>query len=914
MEVTMRLSIRLLFLCTFILSSLFVNSKTSKISASSKNKRVSQVKTESSQSLTFERIREQRKNPPSRGVIVRFHQWPNNKWKKKILTHLKKHNLKKVKTIGRFKVWLFEWTRLSTNPIKKSNPRNLAQVSLKPTSLALSVCRDLPTLSIIKYCEPDSMLYPDATNEEQTEARAFCVDGCEGDMSNALSLSLVNEIQNIAGEKCDFISSQVNLTEDSSLSDYWAQELIGSDLLREELEKVPPPEVENYISVFDTTRKNRHDVSVKKLVSDKGDQAILPDLANKMSVFETIDFNGDYQSIADTLISEGKVPSFINNSMSWVGDGDQNSPVYDAFKALSLPYYDTFKALSPPSIVVISSGNDYPRPLNRHKARSSKDFDAIAVGSFSPNGMVSEFSSSGEEVHILAPSDQYLLSSSESGNPIRFGGTSGAAPLVTGSLAGFEWLSGYHPTSEEAKFLLEKTALPTIHSYEEPRKNGVGLLNVYKLGMVGKRLKEKCKQEDISCFQREIQKDENYRFSVDEEKIKNDVAGVFPKCTIGATTQEISERSSCEDKEKTFKKLRKAVLLNPGRIELWQALSCIYKQNGFSRNERAVDMMALSSAIENNKDINDLLVSLNGGELQNFSQISGNMDKRTKLALVIQSLIKNKEPGVREEIARFAVDLGGEEGIRMLRNLARDENVEVRGQAARVAVDLGGEEGLQILGDLARDPDVSRQAIEGMMEIGGREDLLQILRDLAKDEDVRLRQLVVDEARNLGGSEELNILQDMARDKDSRVRERVAFQMTLSEIKGLSGQEERLQILRDLAKDEDPPVRGRAFLGIMIAGEEGLQVLGDLARNEDYNVSRQAIKDIVRIGGERGLQILGGLVKEEGSEEAMEGIAELGQEENLREKSLEVLKDLSKNEDPEVREVATKALSELSAQ
>ena len=84
---------------------------------------------------------------------------------------------------------------------------------------------------------------------------------------------------------------------------------------------------------------------------------------------------------------------------------------------------------------------------------------------------------------------------------------------MTGGLAGFEWLSGYHPTPEEAKFLLEQTAVPTIHSvFEDPKKNGKGMLNAYKLGIVAQRLKDKC-NNNHQCFKEEIKKSENYQFA-----------------------------------------------------------------------------------------------------------------------------------------------------------------------------------------------------------------------------------------------------------------------------------------------------------------------------------------------------------------------------------------------------------------
>ena len=87
---------------------------------------------------------------------------------------------------------------------------------------------------------------------------------------------------------------------------------------------------------------------------------------------------------------------------------------------------------------------------------------------------------------------------------------------MTGSLAGFEWLSGYHPTAEESKLLLEKTAIRNQHSHDSPGKNGVGIVNAYKLGMVGKKLKEMC-GADIYCIRNRMHEDSTYDFP---EKMK----------------------------------------------------------------------------------------------------------------------------------------------------------------------------------------------------------------------------------------------------------------------------------------------------------------------------------------------------------------------------------------------------------
>ena len=193
------------------------------------------------------------------------------------------------------------------------------------------------------------------------------------------------------------------------------------------------------------------------------------------------------------------LPSFINNSMSWGPERKRVAPFIKVDVGRSA--YKGLNALSPPSIVVTAAGNDHPKPITNLKNKAAKNFNAIIVGSMAPNGNRSYFSQQGEAVHIMAPSDHYITSSNKDGSYRRFGGTSGATPLVTGSLAGFEWMAGYHPTAAEAKILLEKTAIPTLSSNDKPQKNGVGMVNAYKLGMVGKRLKQMC-GNNVSCFKK----------------------------------------------------------------------------------------------------------------------------------------------------------------------------------------------------------------------------------------------------------------------------------------------------------------------------------------------------------------------------------------------------------------------------
>ncbi len=260
------------------------------------------------------------------------------------------------------------------------------------------------------------------------------------------------------------------------------------------------------------------------------------------------------------------MPSFINRSMS-----------------STETTYRSLKALSPPSIVVNSAGNAYPKPVSKVNAKMSKEFNAILVGSMSPEGIKSKFSQEGEAVTIMAPSDHYLTSATSTGHYRKYGGTSGATPLVTGSLAGFEWIAGYHPTAEEAKILLAKTAIPTPYSSDKPQKNGAGMVNAYKLAMVGKQLKKTC-GKNISCFKDQIRKNDIYQFPEDKA-VSEALDKAFPYCSSTCTAEDLKTPPSCAKKAKAFKNFRKQAFLNPQNKNLWKKIACVYAQGGFEKNK-----------------------------------------------------------------------------------------------------------------------------------------------------------------------------------------------------------------------------------------------------------------------------------------------------------------------------------------
>lgn len=81
-------------------------------------------------------------NPLAIGIILAFHRWPDEDERKIIFEKTTEAGLTKTKEIPRFKIWLFEWPEW------------------RKAATAEKVCRSLPELSSLEYCEPDSLLGP----------------------------------------------------------------------------------------------------------------------------------------------------------------------------------------------------------------------------------------------------------------------------------------------------------------------------------------------------------------------------------------------------------------------------------------------------------------------------------------------------------------------------------------------------------------------------------------------------------------------------------------------------------------------------------------------------------------------------------------------------------------------------------
>ena len=614
---------------------------------------------------------------------------------------------------------------------------------------------------------------------------------------------------------CRLVSHEYNLQE-GSLSDYWAQELIGSDLLRKELEKIPAPDISPWISVFDTLKRN-HDVHVKNLISAEGLQAVLPELEEKtITVLDStsveklqkdlhvsderkslvldekvkakfsLHVSNTRNSLGADIFKE-RLPHYINSSMSWITAYGEVAYTYELFQELS-----SDKNFNP--IIVSSAGNDFPTPLSHIKSQGSKEFDAIIVGSLSLTGVVSDFSQSGREVHILAPADTWISSVGKSGKYNKFGRTSATAPLVTGSLAGFEWLSGYHPTAKEAKILLEKTALMTLHSHEEPRMNGVGLLNSYKLGEVAKRLKEKCKRDSF-CFKREILKDENYHFTEDKD-LRKDISTVFPSCSVG----EVLENSftvDCEEKKKLFERLRKSALLNPSP-ELLRSLSCIYKKQGFTQNAEFLDSLAVA------------------------------LGTKYDLTNYIRDIAKKQNP-LSKGTLRLMIGFGGfEEEFRFFENK----------KAISIAVGMGKVSFIEGAFNTGK-PSLQKHAIYLTRHIA-KEKALPLLETAFAIGDKKLQKVVLDSASYFGKSA-LHLLEEAYLTEDRELQKAVVRSAS-------SIGESALSLLEEIYLSGDRELQKAVVRSVRSVGEPALSLLEEAYSTRDRELQKEVVYSLRSVG------------------------------------------------------------------
>ena len=211
--------------------------------------------------------------------------------------------------------------------------------------------------------------------------------------------------------------------------------------------------------------------------------------------------------------------------------------------------------LAEKTILVSSAGNKSPAPIEAGKQKLAEH--AIIVSSADPTGHASSFAQTGCAETIRACSDIYLQSvSPRSGKFFNFGGTSGAAPMVSAALA--DALSILPDLSrDQAAVLLQKTAVRNAYGDEDE----VGLLNYYKLLRVAHRLVER-----------------GWSAAAGAEEVLHDPALYDFRAEAEQLTQEAVAAS---DDVETFRKLRQAFFLDDTNSTARRLLADIYRQHGY---------------------------------------------------------------------------------------------------------------------------------------------------------------------------------------------------------------------------------------------------------------------------------------------------------------------------------------------
>ncbi len=233
-----------------------------------------------------------RKNPQARGVVAAFKSYPASEIDQdRLIKKLREYGLEKTEDFPLFKSWVFSWR------------------GWRPGGEAQKICEDLSGMAFLEGCDPDLLAGP-ATGlirkkvkkkaDRAIERAAGPQTAPKGGVQLDPPKIRFSETGNV--KTCNIVPSQLSgRYEYAGLSDYWAQEMIGSDLMKEELKKAPPPK-KHLVSVWDTPFKWRHDMGVKNILSGRGRQAALPPLKNNnMTVFNSTYITSSYMRNASHL-------------------------------------------------------------------------------------------------------------------------------------------------------------------------------------------------------------------------------------------------------------------------------------------------------------------------------------------------------------------------------------------------------------------------------------------------------------------------------------------------------------------------------------------------------------------------------------------------------------------------------------
>lgn len=468
----------------------------------------------------------------------------------------------------------------------------------KKTQELKALCETITKFSDVLSCELNLELKP------QSES------ACPSALS-IVSSEFENDISRISNVfECDLFRKKIEELKDyqspPGLSPFWAQEYIGSDLLKEEMsqKRIDTSRAAQILGVWDSSSQN-HGEHVTNLIAGPFASSLIH--LDRPLIYANLEQTSDYLKAYEKALRQCKkrslCPGIINNSMYW----RKSSQVAEVVKQLS----------AQGTVFVTAAGND--SGITDHtKRKSSQEGYSIIVTSHAPDGLSSEFSNYAPEVDISAPSNYEIISFDHQGQVRKFSGTSGATPLVTSTLLAFELITGLKLTTPQFKDLLKKTA---ITYKEDPQRvvTGAGYLNAYKMGAIAFRLVEACKEfltkpQRDQCIQQKLGSQELYDFrgDIQEDDIIQNIGSAFPSCGLPSDVNK--GHGTCEQKESALRKLRKASFLDSANSKYWEMLACVHREENLPMNARYYSGLASGTRFSeivdkalSNADIADLL-------------------------------------------------------------------------------------------------------------------------------------------------------------------------------------------------------------------------------------------------------------------------------------------------------------------
>ena len=359
----------------------------------------------------------------------------------------------------------------------------------------------------------------------------------------------------------------------------WAQRMTGADLMRGEIAASGPLEggfPPRLVAVWDGG--GGHGERVSQIIVGPRSSAVVPSdrpVVPTPFLWAGLSFTFvRWGSLFMECSRRGSCPVYVNQSMRWRG---------------SLEMARAASELAGLGVTVVASADNGGSPVAPEKRGAALDGAALLVASVGPRGRPSDSTNYGDSVAVAAPAGPFVRTYDFDGNVSHFGGTSAAAPLVTGALAGYTLLSGHRLAGpDEARLLLAGTALP-VPRLPDGHLLGDGILNAHGMAAVARRVRERCGPGgpgggpgggvDAGCASRLLKDPATYRFEEGAAGLveRAGASGAFPECLPGVPAAAASAGAgpSCERTAEAFDDLRRAALLAPRRPEAWEALACI---------------------------------------------------------------------------------------------------------------------------------------------------------------------------------------------------------------------------------------------------------------------------------------------------------------------------------------------------